>query len=181
MLNSLRLVSLLTAVVILTACSTTMKNPPTTTARVDLQRYLGVGMKSPACQCHFRKPMKRLWRNMDRTRMEQCPFTISPFVQMAASMTSVGMPKFLIPSKYEAGRSLQYLVWAIHSRAERGELLGSLCGRALSAGDCRHPEPEVLWILSRTPKLPDPQFQELMVKAKEHGFDLSRLIRDPSH
>jgi apolipoprotein D and lipocalin family protein len=41
------------------------------------------------------------------------------------------------------------------------------------------PDRKYLWILSRTPKITEPQYRELSGNAERLGFDLSRLIRDP--
>lgn len=43
------------------------------------------------------------------------------------------------------------------------------------------PDRKYLWILARTPKIPDQKFQELATRAKESGFDVSKLIHDPQH
>lgn len=39
-----------------------------------------------------------------------------------------------------------------------------------------HPNREYLWILSRTPQLPQQQFDELVTLAKNKGFDVSKLV-----
>jgi apolipoprotein D and lipocalin family protein len=41
------------------------------------------------------------------------------------------------------------------------------------------PDYKYLWILSRTPTIPEEQFQALVAKARHLGFDVSGLIRDP--
>jgi len=41
------------------------------------------------------------------------------------------------------------------------------------------PDRKYLWILARTPVIPDHQFQDLAKFSEKLGFDLSRLIRDP--
>ena len=42
------------------------------------------------------------------------------------------------------------------------------------------PDRKYLWILARTQKLPERQFQRLVTRATELGFNMSPLIRDPS-
>ena len=41
------------------------------------------------------------------------------------------------------------------------------------------PNRKFLWILSRTEKLPEFRYQALVKKAKDLGYDVSRLIKDP--
>jgi len=41
------------------------------------------------------------------------------------------------------------------------------------------PNRKFLWILSRTEKLPESRYQALVKKAKDLGYDVSRLIKDP--
>lgn len=42
-----------------------------------------------------------------------------------------------------------------------------------------HPDREHLWLLSRTPRIDDALYQELVTKARAQGFDVSRLVRTP--
>lgn len=40
-----------------------------------------------------------------------------------------------------------------------------------------HPNRKYLWILSRKPNLPEPEYQRLITKAKRSGFDISHITR----
>jgi len=42
-----------------------------------------------------------------------------------------------------------------------------------------HPGRDYLWILSRTPRLDDALYDELVAKAQAQGFEVSRLVRTP--
>jgi len=42
-----------------------------------------------------------------------------------------------------------------------------------------HPDRDYLWILSRTPRLDDALYAELVAKAQAQGFETSRLVRTP--
>lgn len=41
------------------------------------------------------------------------------------------------------------------------------------------PERRYLWVLSRTPTLPEERYQEIVERLKGRGFDVSRLVRTP--
>lgn len=41
------------------------------------------------------------------------------------------------------------------------------------------PDRKYLWLLARTPALPQPKYAALLAKAERLGFDISRIIRDP--
>ena len=41
------------------------------------------------------------------------------------------------------------------------------------------PERKYLWILSRTPTLPEGRYQEILERLKGRGFDVSRIVRTP--
>lgn len=41
------------------------------------------------------------------------------------------------------------------------------------------PDRRYLWILARTPTLPDDRYETIVAKLKSRGFDVSRLVRTP--
>jgi apolipoprotein D and lipocalin family protein len=41
------------------------------------------------------------------------------------------------------------------------------------------PNRKHLWLLARTPTIPEARYQELVAKADHLGFDTSRLLKDP--
>jgi len=41
------------------------------------------------------------------------------------------------------------------------------------------PKREYLWVLSRTPQLPEAVYDQLIARAKQKGFDVSRLVKTP--
>ncbi len=43
------------------------------------------------------------------------------------------------------------------------------------------PDRKFLWILSRTPTVPEPRYSALVAKAEAMGFEVSRLIKSPTH
>jgi apolipoprotein D and lipocalin family protein len=42
-----------------------------------------------------------------------------------------------------------------------------------------HPNKKYLWILSRTPKMDDALYQQILLRLKENGFDLLKLKITP--
>lgn len=43
------------------------------------------------------------------------------------------------------------------------------------------PGKDYLWILSRTPQMPEDQFQGIIKRLKEKGFDTNRIVRTPQN
>jgi apolipoprotein D and lipocalin family protein len=43
-----------------------------------------------------------------------------------------------------------------------------------------HPDKSRCWIFSRTPRVEEPLYQELVGKLKARGYDVAKLVRDPT-
>jgi len=177
-----RLMPLLFTVVILTACSTTMKNPPTTTARVDLERYLGRWYEIARLPMPFQKANEAAVAEYGQNKNGRVSVHNIAIRPDGSQHGIRGYAKVLNPPQ-NTKLAVRFSTWfgPFIPVPKEGNYWVLYVDEHYQQAIVGTPNRKYLWILSRTPKLPEPQFQVLVAKAKEHGFDLSRLIRDPSH
>jgi len=176
----LQLFGLLIAAALLSACTSPVKNPPATTAKVDPARYIGRWYEIARLPMPFQKAeeaaMAEYAQNANGTIAVH-----NIAVRPDGSQHDIRGYATVLNPPQNTKLAVRFNTWFGPFIPVPKE--GNYWVLYLD-GDYQHvivgtPDRNYLWILARTPKLPEWQLQELVQKAKELGFDVSRLIRDP--
>ena len=163
-----------------TSCTSSLKNPPPTAATVDISRYTGRWYEIARLPMPFQKadesaiaeygllPNGTLSVHNIATRPDGTQHDIHGYAEilnapentkLAVHFSTWFAPFIPIPK--------QGNYWILHVDEDYQQAIVGT------------PDRKYLWILARTPVIPDHQFQDLAKFSEKLGFDLSRLIRDP--
>lgn len=152
------------------ACAGSALPPPSTVERVDLDRYAGTWYEIASFPTRFQRG---------------CTATTASYGLRDDGRVSVR--NRCVRDGEESG--IEGVAWPVDASNARLKVrffwpfTGDYWVLALDP-DYRwalvgHPDREHLWILSRTPRIDDALYQELVAKARAQGFDVSRLARTP--
>lgn len=174
-------VSLVTATMIFSACSSSREQPPVTAAHVDLSRYAGRWYEIARLPMLFQKaneaaiaeygslPNGTLSVHNIAIRPDGSQHDIHGYAEvlnppentkLAVHFTTWFARFIPIP---KAGN-----YWILHVEDNYQEAIVGT------------PDRKYLWILARTLKITDHQLQDLLQRAGKLGFDRSKLIFDPT-
>ena len=174
-------VGLLLAVLMISACSAPVKNPPTTTTRVELDRYVGRWYEIARLPMPFQKAgeaaVAEYGQNKDSTVSVH-----NIAVRPDGSQYDIrGYAKVLNPPQ-NTKLAVRFSTWfgPLIPVPEAGNYWVLYLDEPYQHAIVGTPDRKYLWILARSPRIPEPQFQKLVTEARALGFDVSRLIRDPS-
>lgn len=164
----------------LASCSSPVRNPPATAGSVEVERYLGRWYEIARLPMPFQKPgeaaMAEYGLNENGTlsvhnlavrpdggehgiRGHATVLNPPQNTKLAVRFSTWFGP--LIPVPKEGNYWILY-----RDEQYRTAIVGT-------------PDRKYLWILARSPKIPEAELSDLEDRAKKLGFDLSRLIRDP--
>ncbi len=166
--------------VFVSACSESVKNPPATATRVDLQRYAGRWHEIARLPMPFQKAgeaaIAEYGMNPDGTiavhniaiRPDGSQHDIRGYAKVLNPPENTKLAvRFstwfgpLIPVPKDGN------YWVLHVSDDYQEALVGT------------PDRKYLWLLARTASLPEPRYAALVSKARQLGYDVSRLIKSP--
>jgi apolipoprotein D and lipocalin family protein len=172
--------SLVVLCVVLAGCASPVRNPPATAGSVEVKRYLGRWYEIARLPMPFQKAgeaaMAEYGLNENGTlsvhnvavRPDGSEHGIRGYAtvlnppqntKLAVRFNTWFGPFIPVPKEGN--------YWILYRDEEyRTAIVGT-------------PDRKYLWILARSPKIPEAELSDLEAKAKKLGYDLSRLIRDP--
>ena len=160
----------------LASCAAPSKNPPAT-ARVDLQRYLGRWHEVARLPMPFQKA----------NESAIAEYGLNPDGTIAVHNVAIrpdgsqhdirGYATVLNPPQ-NSKLAVRFNTWfgPFIPMPKEGNYWVLYLDETYQKAIVGTPDRRYLWILARTQKLPEPQLQDLVSKAKEQGFDVTRLI-----
>ena len=150
------------------------EKPLPTVAKVDLARYLGTWYELARLPMRFEKDCVGVTA------------TYSKREDGALEVVNRCYKKWLDGEMKESHGRVKVVDTATNAKLKIS-FFGPFCGDywILDLGESYEyavvgePGRDYLWILSRTPSLPEPKIQALLDRAKEQGFDVSKIYRTP--
>ena len=165
---------------VLSACSTSKQKPPTTAKQVDLSRYVGRWYELARLPMPFQKPeeaaIAEYGSNADGTisvhNIAVRPDGTQHDIRGTAAVLN---PPENTKLTVRFGTWFGPLIpvpkdgnyWILHVDKHYQEAIVGT------------PNRKYLWLLSRTAKVTPASYEELVTRARQLGFDVSQLIKDP--
>jgi len=157
---------------LLSGCATT--TPPPTVPHVDLPRYMGDWYVVGGILTSFEEGAHHAIENyrLDDKGRIQTTFTFrkDAFDGPLKKFTPVG---FVHNRETFAEWRMQF-IWPFKSPFLIIYLDPDYRATAISTHDRKH-----LWIMSRTPQMPDLYYQEILALARDQGFAMEKLVKVP--
>ncbi len=158
---------------LLLACGKLAQAAPLETVKnLDLERYLGVWYEVARFPNRFEKDcvgVRAIYTRQSEDRIgvtNECrKYTVTGDLRKIEGRARV--PDKNQPSKLEV--SFFWFFWS--------DYWVIMLGDNYEYAVVSEPDREYLWILSRTPQMPEPLYQELIEKLKAKEFDTSKIIR----
>ena len=167
--------------VLFSACTSTVKNPPPTAKQIDLKRYQGRWHEIARLPMPFQKADEAAIAEYNQNSNG----TVSVHniaVRPDGSQHDIRGYATVLNPPMNTKLTVRFNTWfgSFIPVAKEGNYWVLYVDNDYQHAIVGTPDRKYLWILNRTPQLPDEQFQEMVLRAAELGCDLSGLIKDPT-
>jgi apolipoprotein D and lipocalin family protein len=170
-MNPIKTLSML-AMVLMTGCAT--RNPPPTVPRVELERFMGDWYVVAGILTSFEKDAYHAVENYRQDEKGRIPTTYTfrkgGFDGPKKTYNSMA---FVHDKESNAEWRIQFL-WPFRFPYLIIYLDPEYRATAISTDDKKY-----LWIMSRTPQMPEPLYQEIIELVTTLGFDTNKIVRVP--
>jgi apolipoprotein D and lipocalin family protein len=166
----------------LAGCASPVRNPPATAGSVDITRYLGRWYEIARLPMPFQKASEAAMAEYGLNTNG----TLSVHnIAVRPDGSEHGIRGYATPLNPPENTKLavRFNTWfaLFIPVPKEGNYWILYKDAAYSRAIVGTPDRKYLWILARSPKIPDAELQDLEARAGKLGFDLSGLIHDPRH